>query len=289
MRVGVIIPVGSIDARLESQLCAVLDQQLDEPFEIVIALNAGTAPDAERSVSKVLPEAGTSVRVVEARDRRGAAYARNAGARASHAELLAFCDADDLVHAGWLSALVRGLDDYDAVTGHVEDVFPDARTASWHPPATPGELPRFLGRPYLLTGNLAVRRVAFDAVGGFDEDLTRCEDIAFGWALTQAGYSIGYAPDAAISYHHRAGMRSMLRQHYLYGRGMSETLARYGSPTADGEWGTTSASGFMRANGQRAARRTLGGTARRGAIALGRLHGAVDVRVSGSRRSTPKP
>jgi glycosyltransferase involved in cell wall biosynthesis len=280
MGVGVIIPVGSVDRRLDRQLHAVLAQELGVPYEVVLALNTPFAIDAERLMSRFSPGDGRSLRVVDVLGRRGAAYARNAGARATSADVLVFCDADDLVHPGWLASLVRGLEDFDAVTGHVEDVFPDARTASWHPPATPGELPRFLGRPYVLTGNLAVRRDAFDSVGGFDENLTRCEDIAFGWAMTRAGYSIGFAPDAVISYHHRAGLRSMLRQHYLYGRGMSETLARYGSPTADGMWAPTSTPGLMRANGQRAAKRTLGGTARRGAIALGRLHGALEMRVT---------
>jgi GT2 family glycosyltransferase len=284
MRVGIIIPVGTIDTRLDRQVHAVLGQLLDEPFEVVVALNTVDAVDADELASRFASAQGRSVRVVDARERRGAAYARNAGARAAQGEVLAFCDADDLVHPGWLTALVHAVDDYDAVTGHVEDVFPDARTASWHPPATPGELPRFLGQPYLLSGNLAVRREAFDAVGGFDENLTRCEDIAFGWAVTRAGYSIGYAPDAVISYHRRAGMRAMLRQHYLYGRGMSQTLARYGSPTANGAWTSTKGSGFMRANGQRAAKRTVGGTTRRGAIALGRLHGAVEMRVAGSAK-----
>ena len=124
--------------------------------------------------------------------------------------------------------LIAGLDAHDAVTGRVVDVFPTPRMAHWHPPATPGGLPTFLGTPYLLSGNLAVRRAAFEAVGGFDESLTRCEDIALGWDLIRRGYSLGYVHEAAIDYVHRPGMRAMLRQHYMYGRGMSEVLAHHG-------------------------------------------------------------
>jgi GT2 family glycosyltransferase len=282
--VSVIIPVGAVDAALDRQVEAVLAQESEVPFDLVLSLNlrGPESPAALRSRWTIPP--GRSLRVVEALDRRSAAHARNVGARAAGGELLAFCDADDLVHPGWLQALVDALGSYDAVTGQVVDVFPDERTASWHPPATPGELPRFLGRPYLLSGNLAVRRAAFDAVGGFDETLTRCEDIAFGWALTGAGFAIGYAPAAVLSYHHRSGMRSMLRQHYLYGRGMSETLARYGVPTGN-ESEPITAVGMLRPNGQRAAKTTVGGTARRGAIALGRVRGIVGMRISAVGRT----
>jgi hypothetical protein len=130
-----------------------------------------------------------------------------------------------------------------------------------------------MGVPYLLSGNLAINRDAFEAVGGFDETLTRCEDIALGWALQQHGYTIGFAAEAVIDYRHRAGLRTMLRQHYYYGRGMSEVLRRY-----DGFAGQPGAAGRVRLltpNGQRVDKRTLVGFIRRGAIALGRARGLV--------------
>ncbi len=279
---SIVIPVGSIGAALDRQVRAVLAQELPAHFELVLAFNTPRPAAIDEMVAgwPVVPE--RPVRVVDALERRGAAYARNCGARAATGDRLAFCDADDLVHPGWLAALLAGLDVHDAVTGHVIDVFPDARTASWHPPATPGGLPSFLGRPYLLTGNLAVHRAAFLAVRGFDETLTRCEDIAFGWALTRAGFSLGYAPDAVIDYNRRAGLRAMLHTHYLYGRGMSETLARYGAPVADGA--PESKLGMLRPNNQQVSKATFGGTARRGAIALGRLRGLVGSRPSPTHR-----
>ena len=273
--ISVVIPVGTFDAGLDRQVQAVLGQECAGDFELVLVLNlAHPTPRGAIDPSHWSIPARRSLRVVEATGRRSAAHARNVGAAKARGELLAFCDADDLVHRGWLQALVAGLGEFDAVTGHVVDVFPDQRTASWYPPATPGELPRFLGRPYLLSGNLAVHRAAFLAVGGFDDTLTRCEDIAFGWAMTRAGYTIGYAPEAIIDYHHRSGWRAMLRQYFQYGRGMSETLTRHGVPDADG-WAPAGGVKMLRANGQRASRRTLGGTMRRGAIALGRVRGLI--------------
>ncbi|MBK5332130.1 MAG: glycosyltransferase [Ilumatobacteraceae bacterium] len=270
---SVIIPVGSADPRLERQVSAVLDQSCNDVFDVVLSVNTrdpATIAHVEAIGQRV---ADRRLRDIDSSSKRGAAHARNVGAAATAAAKLAFCDADDLVHDGWLQALIEGLDQHAAVCGQVIDKFPDARMAAWHPPATPGRLPTFLGRPYLLTGNLAIRREAFEAVGGFDETLTRCEDIAIGWLLQQQGYTIGYAPDAVIDYHHRPGLTSMLRQHYLYGRGMSEVLRRYDMPQQGGR--SALGRGMLKPNGQRAQKRTIGGSARRGAIAFGRARGLI--------------
>lgn len=268
----VVIPVGGVDERLGRQLRAVLAQDYTG-FDVVLSLNT-SAPGARDALDSLIPtDERRRISVVDSSDRRGAAHARNVGARSTSAATLAFCDADDLVHPGWLAALVAGLAEHDAVCGQVIDVFPDDRMARWHPPATPGTLPSFLGRPYALTGNLAVRRSAYEAAGGFDETISRCEDIAFGWSLADAGCTLGYAPDARLDYHHRPGLVPMLRQHFAYGCGMSEVLRRYGVPVRD-DCGT-SRLGALRPNGQKVARRTLGGHARRGALAAGRVWGTV--------------
>jgi GT2 family glycosyltransferase len=275
MDVAVVIPVGSVDAALEPQVMSVLGQADVALREVVLSVNSSAA-DVVAAVGKVVVNvADGRVRIIDSSARRGAASARNAGARASTCPLIAFCDADDLVHEGWLHALVVGLETHDAVSGRVVDVFPEERMTDWYPPATPGGLNSFLGQPYLLTGNLAVRRDAFMTVGGFDETLTRCEDIAISWALVRGGFSIGYADGAVIDYRHRAGVMPMLRQYYLYGRGMSEVLHRFSTPPANGEWSAPSGVRALRPNGQRAARTTLVGTMRRGALAVGRLRGLV--------------
>lgn len=274
MSVAVVIPVGSVDAALEPQVRRVLGQADVLLDELVLSVNSSDDGVVHAVNAVVAAVDDPRVRTVDSSAQRGAAHARNVGAAATTSELIAFCDADDLVHEGWLKALVDGLVHFDAVSGKTIDVFPHDRMSAWYPPATPGDLNRFLGRPYLLTGNLAVRRAAFEAVGGFDETLTRCEDIAISWALTDAGHSIGYADGAAIDYRHRAGVVPMLRQYYLYGRGMSEVLRRFGAPS---EGGQSSAGGLrlLRPNGQRAPRHTLVGTLRRAALAAGRARGLL--------------
>ncbi|MBI4882709.1 MAG: glycosyltransferase [Actinobacteria bacterium] len=274
MDVAVVIPVGSVDDALRRQLAAVVSQTGVVLREVVLSVNTAT-PEVVAAVASAVDECNDKrVCIVDSAAVRGAAHARNVGAAATTSAAIAFCDADDLVHDGWLAALVGGLTGFDAVSGAVVDVFPDQRIAHWYPAATSGSLRTFLGRPYLLSGNLAIRRAAFVAVGGFDENLTRCEDIAISWALLRSGHSIGHVDAAVVDYRHRSGVLAMLRQHYSYGRGMSEVLRAFGTPPVVGREGSARL-GILRPNNQHVSRTSVGGVLRRGSIAIGRLRGLV--------------
>ncbi|MEQ1873211.1 MAG: glycosyltransferase [Ilumatobacteraceae bacterium] len=274
MDAAVVIPVGLIDAVLGEQVARVLAQASVSLREVVLSVNS-TEPTVADEVRTIVEASGDPrLRIVDSSDRRGAAHARNVGAEATSAPAIGFCDADDLVHEGWLSALIDGLATFDAVSGDVVDVFLDERMRRWYPSTTKGSLNSFLGKPYLLTGNLAIRREAFAAVGGFDETLTRCEDIAISWSLLGAGYSIGHASGAVIDYRHRSGVVPMLHQHYSYGRGMSEVLRAFGTPEANGRL-ASSPLGILRPNAQRTDRRSVAGLLRRVAIGAGRVRGLV--------------
>jgi GT2 family glycosyltransferase len=283
--VSVVIPAGSVDDELVAQLRAVMAQETSFVYEIVVSLNT---PDRAASgrLEAVLTELGDDrLRWIDSSVRRGAAHARNAGLAAASADIVAFCDADDVVQDRWLQHLVDAMDEFDVVGGHLDDrAFADPKQADWRPPATPGELPTFLGVPYVVSANLGVRRDQFHEAGGFDETLVRCEDVAISWSLIKHGRTLGYAPGAIVAYRHRPGIVSMLRQHYHYGRGMSQVLDRYGLPSADG-WVAPSGLRMLKPNAQRARRRTVVGTLRRGSIAAGRVVGILEARWSHRRTS----
>lgn len=282
--VSVVVPVGHVDGDLREQLDALLAQVTDRPFEVVLARNTAD-PLAVTALDALLARVDDSrFRVIDASDRRGASHARNGGAAAARGDVLAFCDADDIVDHGWLDALVGGLGEHDAVSGHFVDFGLTEAQVRARPPTTPGRLPTFLGVPYLLSSSMAVSRPVFDDVGGFDEDLVRCEDIAISWALLGKGRTLGYVSDAVLRYRHRPGLRSMVQQHFHYGRGMAQVLARYGIP--DGEsFEQPSGFGLLRPNSQPGARRSVSSVLRRGALGVGRVAGIVEERVRDRKRS----
>lgn len=280
--VSIVVPVGGVDGPLAQQLEALVGQATDRAYEVVLALNAsdpGTRRELDRLVGGL---DDPRIRVVDATDRRGAAHARNVGAREARGDLLVFCDADDVAQTGWLDGMVDALHGHDAVGGRLVDFGLSGRQAAMRPPATPGELPSFLGVPYIVSASLALRRDLFDEVGGFDEELVRGEDIALSWRLIDADRSLGFAPDATILYRHRPGLVDFLKQHYLYGQGMAQVLARYGVP---GEAEPTTGLSALRPNGQPGGRRSWVVVARRGALASGRLVGLVKERL----RPCPRP
>ena len=281
---SVVMPVGRVDHEARLQVAAVLAQRDAPSFELVLALNTTDRVQAQQLADMVAELADPRVRIVPALDRRGASHARNVGAAAAVAQVLAFCDADDVAEPEWLASLLGALAGYSAVGGAlVEDTLADEQQAGWRPPATPDALPTFMGAPYIVSASMAITRAAFEQVGGFDETLTRCEDIAISFALLTAGHTLWFAPDARMHYRQRAGFRAMLRQHYLYGRGMSEVLVRYGVPGAQGVQRPTGLA-LMKPNGQAGAgRRSLASVARRAAIAAGRARGVLSERRRAAR------
>ena len=280
--VSVVVPVGRVDDDLVVQLQALAAQKTDDRWELVLSLNS--PEPAERAALEAALEGrdGLVARIVDSSRLRSASHARNVGAAAAEGELLLFCDGDDVAEPAWLAEMVAALEEHDAVGGHLdEDLLAVPGQEHWRPPATPDALPTFLGRPYVVSANFGVRRAAFDAVGGFDTSLVRGEDIALSWDLLDRGYHLAYAPAAVMHYRHRKGLWPMLRQHYLYGRGFSQILARRGVP------GQNQGSTGLRAlkpNNQPVAHKSSIHYVRRGAIAAGRVVGLVEQRARDRQR-----
>ncbi|NLA37465.1 MAG: glycosyltransferase [Actinobacteria bacterium] len=274
--VSVVMPVGAIDDSVTEQLDALADQSFSEPWELVLSVNA-PGQSAHRVLTDHRVHGVAAVRIIDSSAVRSAAHARNAGAAAASTPLLAFCDSDDLCEPTWLAAIVRALGAHEAVGGHLDEqrLSPPGQER-WRPPATPGDLPAFLGHRYPVSANMGVRAEAFAKVNGFPVGYTRCEDIAFGWLLEDAGIELAYAPDAVVHYRHRPGLWTMIRQHHYYGVGMTEVLVRQGIPGAG--TGADGAS-LMRPNAQRVTQRSFIHILRRGAIASGRVRGLVQERI----------
>lgn len=283
--VSVIIPVGRVDDDLPLQLDALSRQSYAGRWEIVLSLNSTEA--GERAALEHLAAThdgpDRTVRIVDSSDVRSASHARNVGAAAAAGRLLAFCDGDDIADVDWLAEVVAALGEHRAVGGYLEEeLLAVPGQEDWRPPATPGGLPTFLGHPFLVSANMGLTRAAFEDVGGFDTSLTRGEDIALSWDLIERGLELGFCREAIIHYRHRRGMWPMMKQHYLYGRGFSQILARRGTPgSATGSTGLRS----LRPNSQAVNRKNLPYVLRRGSIAVGRVTGLLEERLRQRRGS----
>jgi len=216
-RFSVVIPAYNAAETLAEQLTALENQTYREPFDVIVADN-GSA-DATADVARSFAERMSGLQVIDAGQRRGAAAARNAGARIASGEYLAFCDADDRVDAGWLEAFARGVPEFEFMTGSIDHdaLNPSSGDSHWrsHVSSLPLAL-RF--KPYALSGNMAVSREVFESSGGFPEDMNSVgEDVAFSWTLQLAGHELHFQPDAVVAYRHKHDLSALWRQHVAFG------------------------------------------------------------------------
>lgn len=218
--VSVVIPAHNAGKTIGAQLAALATQTYTGPFEIIVSDN-GSTDDTRRVVhawAKVLP----AVRVVDSSDRPGAGHARNVGTDASHGELIAYCDADDVAHPDWLTGLVDGLSLADLVGGALEHaMLNDSVVVEWRGRDLGAEaLPDPVGfLPFALAANLAVKRSVWRSIGGWNEDYEHGgDDVDFCWRAQLAGSNVAFVREAIMHYRHRDSLPAAARQVYSYGR-----------------------------------------------------------------------
>ena len=228
---------------------------------------------------------GSGIRL-EASERVGLNFARNAGARAAHGQFLAYCDADDEAAPNWLAGITRAAQHYDVVGGRIDDVeLNPGSNRAWRLSPTTGELPNVLGfLPYAIGANLGIWRDALANLGWWNEAYAGGGDeVELCWRAQLAGYRLGYACEAVMHYRYRPGLASLFRQMYRYGKAQPQlyrdfqSLAYRGQNLVDGlrHWGwvTLHIPDLIGPDDRR------GVWVRRTALYLGNLRGSLRFRV----------
>jgi glycosyltransferase involved in cell wall biosynthesis len=215
--ISVVVPVRNGLPWLEEQLRALTEQQCHEPWEVVIADN--NSADRSRLVVQDWIKHSDRIRLVDASKARGPGATRNVGAREARGELLAFCDADDVVQPGWLSAHVSTLAEADISAGVFDywslNGLPAPSPLTYAPPPAIG-LFHFL--PAAGSGNLAFRRRAFEELDGFADDLMTGEDFDLSWRSQLAGHRYQLNADAVIARRDQQGFKAVFHRYTAYGR-----------------------------------------------------------------------
>jgi GT2 family glycosyltransferase len=182
--VSFVVPVRNDAARLAKCLRSIRDNDCQpSQIEIVVVDNGST--DGSTQVARRF---GARLHVIP-----GARVSalRNQGARHASGDVLAFVDADHEIAPGWVSAVLETL--------RLDSV--GAAGALCHAPADGTWVQRayayLRGRPlgrqdveWLGSGNMAVWRHTFDAIGGFDTALVACEDVDLCNRIRAAGLRV---------------------------------------------------------------------------------------------------
>jgi glycosyltransferase involved in cell wall biosynthesis len=215
---SIVIPARDAAATIDAQLEALLAEDWLAPFEVVVVNNGSR--DATTAIVERYAARDARVRLVDASDRRGVSHTRNVGLAAARSELVAMCDADDIVAPGWVSAMGSALRENEFVTGPL-DV--DRLNPAWVAGARgraiesgPGDFRGVF--PFAHSCNLGFRKSVVTRYGGFDERLSTGEDIELSFRLWQAGTPLTYVPDAIVHYRYRATMRALWEQSRSHAR-----------------------------------------------------------------------
>lgn len=207
----------------------------DYPGEVELVLAVGPSADRTREIADGLAAAEPRLVVVE----NPAGYTPhglNAAIAAARHDLLVRVDGHALIPTDYLTRLVRGLRTTDAANvggrmvavgaGPVDGAVAVAYGSrfglgggAFHVGGAAGPAPTvYLG---------AFRRSALEEVGGYDEYFLRAQDWELNHRLRQAGHTIWFDPEIAVTYHPRADWRSFARQQFRTGGWRRRVIARH--------------------------------------------------------------
>lgn len=187
----IIINYNGVD--LLPRCCEALARTEYAPYELIVVDNAS----ADGSLT-YLEQAQPQARVIANRANLGFGRACNQGAAIARGDLLLFLNPDVVVTPGWLAALVANLaDNPDAAISCPSTLYPDQ---------SPPDLSEPVEEQAAVPGAaLAVRRVAWEQIGGFDEQMfLYWEDVELCWRAWLLGWRV-LADLRAVVYHDRGG------------------------------------------------------------------------------------
>ena len=222
--ISVILPVLNEEAHLEESVRAILNQDYEGEFEIILAL--GPSKDRTDQIATRLSEENPRIILVSNPTGKTAA-GLNLALHHSHQEIIVRVDAHAEIPQNYLHLVVEILDQTGAVNvGGVMGaegvtLFESAVAAAMRSPFGVGGSrfhiggkPGFVDTVYLG----AFRRQAVIDAGGFDERFVRAQDWELNYRLRQNGGKIYFDPRLHVTYRPRPNFRRLAQQYFEYGR-----------------------------------------------------------------------
>lgn len=227
---SVVLPTRDRPARLQRCLAS-LAEALAPGDELIVVDSASRDPE----VAAIARAAGALVVRCE---RPGVDRARNAGWRRATHDAVLFVDDDVVVEAGWADALVAALaahPEVGFVTGRI-DALPGEgdtdRPVAVKDDDAPARLTAATTGTLGHSASLAVRRVALEGIGGFDEAMgagarfQSSPEVDLFDRLFAAGWAGWYEPASRAWHEQWRDRRQLVVLDWRYGMGAGARLAK---------------------------------------------------------------
>jgi GT2 family glycosyltransferase len=230
--VSLIVPFAGSAADLEQLKRELPFLTRTDRDEVIIADNRRGTPTPDANGSAYTDS--SAVRVCAARGPSTPAFARNCGARVATGEWLVFIDADTRPAPSLLDDYFNPPPDPQTaiLAGTIDDVADKDALVARHGVAR-GRMNQQTtldraGRSYAQTANCAVRRSAFEAVGGFEPLARAGEDADLCFRLQRAGWRLEPRERAVVAHRSRDSLGSWLLQLARHGSGAAWLNRRWG-------------------------------------------------------------
>ena len=222
------VVVCAYNAERTMDRCLASLENLSYPDYEVIVVNDGST-DSTREIC----ERYDYIRLIN-QDNKGLSAARNVGFAVSTGEIVAYTDSDCMADPDWLTYLAaRFHSSTFAAVGGPNLPPPDDTLVASCVAVSPGAPTHVLlddeTAEHIPGCNMAFRREALEAIGGFDPIFRAAgDDVDVCWRLQNKGYKIGFSPAAVVWHFRRNTGRDYLKQQKGYGK--AEALLYFKHP-----------------------------------------------------------
>lgn len=235
MKLSVILPCYNGADTVAVQLEALANQEWSDAWELIFVNNGSTDQSVEivERYRNRFPE----LRIVDAYippgPRLGVPHSYNVGVKAATGDAFVFCESDDEVGYGWLTAMGQALLEYEFVAARI-DYYKLNQPWLWtlgkdayhqETELAPCPVPPYM--PYARGCTFGMRRSVYETVGELDTNFPYSVDTEYCWRAHQAGIPVRLIPNAVVHYRLRHDFRAMYKQGRTWGKDFTKLCNRY--------------------------------------------------------------
>jgi glycosyltransferase involved in cell wall biosynthesis len=216
MRISLVCTAKNEEDNIAQLIESMLGQSL-RPDEIVI--NDNNSTDGTAAIVQHYHDLGHPVRLVVGG--HNIPSGRNNAVHHATGDIIACTDAGLILDRHWLARITEALrdDSADVVAGFFH---PLPRSVMEHAIACTNypDVHEVDGATFMPFGqSVAFRKSVWDAVDGYPEWASHCEDLLYDQAMQKTGARFAFAGSALVHFRPRSSLLQVFRQYYNYARG----------------------------------------------------------------------